>query len=854
MDSNHTYRSSIVSVALALIALGVSTPARATAGFSDGDFFNDWYYATFTAGTGGSALHYVSGPDGNPGYYLVIQTSLPGQCGAVYEIALKSSATYDPSASGALESFDYSEDTKMIDGIGGGQATGPAIYQNGHYYVYPGWATGLDQDWHHMSRSGLTSGDFIEILGGPCPSYTDPFSHPDFSDSGSEMTFGFYRGNSQIDGYGAYTITAAIDNWRVHLGPPKYVALGDSYSSGEGVDPFFIESDIPGDRCHRSPAAYGYGITFPGVQLKDEDFIACSGAETVNVLPAYYGGQPPKNAPGEQPQLDAFEPPPHDNSLVVGSDTDMITISVGGNDLGFSVILTKCFLQILPPCDSDAYHPFHGSNMTLRQYVAMKLDYVSNQLAKTYGAITSQAPNASVFVMGYPHIFGSDSDCQGLNAPFTPTERAWLDSVGDALNQEIAWTAADYNVWYVPVAGSFQSHGVCSHVPWINGMVLPPRFYASFHPTAMGQHVYALRLSTVMKTLVAQHVPVNEAGIPKNPGSSEPSAAAARGKAPLTVPPSLATLLVEPSGTLPCNTLKVYVPGEQVHLTGTDFDGFEAVTVRLETGAYVSAFATPTTDGFGDLDTVVTLPADAPTSGDAQITVEGFGPYGELRQLVAQIRLSTSFTADADGDGIPDPCDNCPTVSTSNTTDSDGDGIGDACDPCPNDLENDNDNDGLCANVDPCPWDPENDADGDGFCEVNDNCPTVANASQADSDGDGVGDACDAAPLDPGVFAPVTEVAGLSFDDGATMNWTTQAYTAGPITTYDVIRGNLSDLPSGYSGNCVTSGTLNATAADHDLPDPDTGFWYLVRAVNAIGTGTYGYASDGTERIALSCP
>jgi hypothetical protein len=84
--------------------------------------------------------------------------------------------------------------------------------------------------------------------------------------------------------------------------------------------------------------------------------------------------------------------------------------------------------------------------------------------------------------------------------------------------------------------------------------------------------------------------------------------------------------------------------------------------------------------------------------------------------FIEQGSLSTT-PPDTDGDGAADDVDNCPEVANADQADADGDGVGDACD-----LPDD---------------------DGDGASNGEDNCPEVANADQADSDGDGVGDACD---------------------------------------------------------------------------------------------------------------
>ena len=116
--------------------------------------------------------------------------------------------------------------------------------------------------------------------------------------------------------------------------------------------------------------------------------------------------------------------------------------------------------------------------------------------------------------------------------------------------------------------------------------------------------------------------------------------------------------------------------------------------------------------------------------------------HGHPQQNVPRCQDDGGEPEDSDGDGIPDEEDNCPDVPNADQTVTDGDGLGDACD-------DDDDNDGTPDEEDPCPLDPldecegPSDRDGDGIPDEEDNCPDVPNADQTDTDGDGLGDACD---------------------------------------------------------------------------------------------------------------
>ncbi|RMF94797.1 MAG: PEP-CTERM sorting domain-containing protein [Candidatus Schekmanbacteria bacterium] len=200
----------MISVFTILLTFFVMTCTASALVFYDSTFNDsDWSLTIQTKAGGGTVTAMQVATGGNPGEFREIINSVNyGPGSSVFGYHIRNGADYDPSTEGAIGSIDYSEDSIMFTGFGDGEATGPALFQNGKYY-YSAQLYSNQSVWTHQSLLSLGEQDFHTLY--------DNNDHPDFSATGSIISFGFFRANTTT--FGSYTIDAGIDNWTLKINP-----------------------------------------------------------------------------------------------------------------------------------------------------------------------------------------------------------------------------------------------------------------------------------------------------------------------------------------------------------------------------------------------------------------------------------------------------------------------------------------------------------------------------------------------------------------------------------------------------------------------------------------------------------
>jgi lysophospholipase L1-like esterase len=233
----------------------------------------------------------------------------------------------------------------------------------------------------------------------------------------------------------------------------EYIALGDSFSAGVGTGDYDPSS---GD-CLRSPKAYAplWAADHPSYSL---DFRACSGATSKDVLAL---------------QLEDLS-----------GDSALITVTAGGNDIGFSTILGTCLRA-----DEE------GCAVAVEKAGTIVDEELPGLLESLYEEIEDRAPSARVVVLGYPKMFDTSGECP--QSGLSPESRTIINDGTQLLDDTIRATAREAGLTFVDVQPVFTGHEVCSADPWLNGLTSSE--YDSFHPNAKG---YALGYRAALASVV----------------------------------------------------------------------------------------------------------------------------------------------------------------------------------------------------------------------------------------------------------------------------------------------------------------------------------------------------------------
>jgi lysophospholipase L1-like esterase len=228
----------------------------------------------------------------------------------------------------------------------------------------------------------------------------------------------------------------------------KYIALGDSYAAGQGAGAYQ-------DACYRSGNSYAeLAAHVKAVRLVTN--AACSGKTTQDVT--------------------------NDQLQKLNRSTGLVTITAGGNNLGFGAIVTQCVTAMFDPAAAPGCAIASGG--AAAQIASGRL---GGDVAAMIQSVKAAAPNARIVVTGYPYLY--DPIAPGRTDP-TSLFIYQATTLADGLNATIAAAAAATRVQFVDVRPAFAGHGINSANPWINLDLTRPTSPDNFHPDASGYLAY----------------------------------------------------------------------------------------------------------------------------------------------------------------------------------------------------------------------------------------------------------------------------------------------------------------------------------------------------------------------------
>jgi lysophospholipase L1-like esterase len=290
-------------------------------------------------------------------------------------------------------------------------------------------------------------------------------------------------------------------------GGGAYIALGDSYSSGEGNFPFLSGTDTskgqPNNKCHRSTFSYPFQLNLDlGYFASRFSFHACSGAVIRDMFRPNSAGNIDLTTGLTEPRQLSWL------SGDVGQNASLVTLTIGGNDAHFSDVMTTCVENAIGEFGNLYARRPTGNDCEARwtptvnaAIAAMGARSGPESLSALYANIAAAAPHARIVVIGYPRFFPPSPPAMcatgWLDTSFPREHMRWIDSEIQSMDNTISGAVASLHnprVLYASAYNVFAGHERCTSDPWLHGVTSVTNSnvqVGSFHPTAAGQQALA---------------------------------------------------------------------------------------------------------------------------------------------------------------------------------------------------------------------------------------------------------------------------------------------------------------------------------------------------------------------------
>jgi lysophospholipase L1-like esterase len=259
----------------------------------------------------------------------------------------------------------------------------------------------------------------------------------------------------------------------------RYVALGDSFTAAP-LSP--RASGAAAQACQRSAHDYPYLVAAalgPATQLTN---VSCYGATTRDLSQAQS-----TSGPSSPPQLDAL------------STADrLVTVQIGGDDIGFSGIATTCGALSLTDLNGNPCQRHYTAGGT--DQLAQAIDTAAPRVAAALTAIRQRAPQARVLVVGYPDILPVRGNGCWPEVTVARGDLPYLRGVETRVNAMLAAQAARAGVTYVNTYTPSIGHDACQRAgtKWVEGLI-PTSAATPMHPNALGEQAMAREIEQALR-------------------------------------------------------------------------------------------------------------------------------------------------------------------------------------------------------------------------------------------------------------------------------------------------------------------------------------------------------------------